>query len=85
LRAELRFVARSFHLREFRVEMEGRRIFETRMSAARQVISLKALELRPGETVLTFIVSGETSKADDGTPGEVMFKMENPQAMVDPL
>jgi hypothetical protein len=45
-------------------------------------MTLKGLELPPGETSLTFEVSGDFSKADDGTPGEVTFKIENPQVIV---
>ena len=82
VRAEFRFIARSFHLREFEVALAGKTVLQTRLPAARRVFALKALELPPGETPLTFVASGETSKADDGTPGEVMFKVENPQVIV---
>jgi hypothetical protein len=84
LPVELRFVARSFHVREFRVQLGTRTIYEGQLPAVRQVIVLKSLELPPGETVLTFVVSGQTSKADDGTPGDVTFKMEKPQVVIGP-
>jgi hypothetical protein len=42
------------------------------------------LDLPPGETRLTITVTGETSKADDGTPGEVTFKMEKPRLTLAP-
>ena len=82
VQAEFRFIARSFHLREFEVALAGKTILRTRLPAARHVFALKALELPPGETALTFTASGETSKADDGTPGEVMFKVETPQVIL---
>jgi hypothetical protein len=82
LYGEMRFLARSFHLREFRVSLGERTILEGRLPAARHPITLKLPDLPPGESTLRFIVSGETSKADDDTSGDVTFKMENPQVTV---
>jgi hypothetical protein len=83
LRAELRFVARSFHLREFQVSLGGKVVLETRLPAGRQPIVLESLELPAGETPLRFTVSGETSKTDDFTPGDVTFKVENPKLVIE--
>lgn len=82
LRAEMRFLARSFHLREFRVTLGDKIVYAARLPATRQVITLGPLELPPGETRLTFTASGDTSTTDDGTPGRVTFKVENPQVIV---
>lgn len=82
VRAELRFLAHSFHPREFQVSLGGVVVERRRLDTARQVISLAPLVLPPGESVLTFTVSGETSSAGDGTPGRVTFKVENPQLLL---
>ena len=82
VRAEMRFLARSFHTRDIEVKLRDKVIFRERMPVARHVITLKNLELPPGETTLVFHVTGEGSDSHDTTPGHVMFKMENPQVMV---
>lgn len=82
VRVEFAFLAQSFHEREFRVEADGRTIHRSRLPAARRIITLENLELPPGETTLALVVSGESSKTDDGTPGEVWLKMEKPRARV---
>lgn len=82
VRADFRFIARSFHAREFEVTLADKSVLRTRLGAGRRGIALKSLELPPGETALRFTASGETSKADDGTPGEVTFAVENPQLVI---
>ena len=79
VRADFKFIVRSFHAREFEVTLADKSVLRTRLGAGRRGIALKLLELPPGETVLRFIASGQTSKADDGTPGEVTVAVENPQ------
>jgi hypothetical protein len=79
IRAQFLFLTRSFHLREFQVTFGDKTIFRGRLPAARQVMSLGPLEFAPGDSTLTFTASGETSKTDDGTPGDVTFKIENPR------
>jgi hypothetical protein len=84
VRTEFSFLARSHHEREIQIEAAGRVVYREKMPAMRQVISLPVLDLPPGETRLTITVTGETSKADDGTPGEVTFKMEKPRLTLAP-
>ena len=82
VRVQFTFLASSFHEREFRIDARSQTVLRTRLPAARRVITLDDLELPPGETTLTFIVSGESSKTDDGTPGEVKLKMEKPTVRI---
>jgi hypothetical protein len=82
VRVQFTFLASSFHEREFRIDAASQTVLRTRLPAARRVITLDDLELPPGETTLTFIVSGEPSKTDDGTPGEVKLKMEKPTVRI---
>ena len=79
---ELRFLARSFHLREFEVRLGDAMLARTRLPTGRKVFALKPLQLPPGESQVTFTASGATSKADDGTPGEVTFSIENPHVLM---
>ena len=52
-----------------------------KLKPANVVVGTK-VRLPPGETQVTFKASGAPSKADDGTPGEVTFSIENPHVMV---
>ena len=51
----------------------------TTLPASRRVIVVPGIELPPGESRLVFTASGTPEESDDGTPGDVMFKIENPQ------
>lgn len=82
VRAELRFLAQSHHLREFQMTLRNEVVLREQMPASRHVVALKSLELPPGETVLTFMASGGPSTAGDDTPGDVMFKVEDPQLIL---
>jgi hypothetical protein len=82
VRADLKLLARSLKARELEVTLADKSVLRTRLGPGRRGIALKSLELPPGETVLRFTVSGETSKTDDGTPGDVTFSLENPQLVV---
>lgn len=84
VRAEFRFISRSLQPRELAVSAGNRSVLRARLPATRHVVSVKALELPPGETKLTFTASGEASTTDDGTPGDVTFKVENPQLLLMP-
>lgn len=84
VRVELRFLARSFHLRDFEVKFRDQVVHRSGLPIARHVMILSPLELPPGESVLTFLISGATSSADDGTPGGVTLKVENPQLVLLP-
>ena len=59
-------------------------VYDAPMPAARKVVSLKGLNVPPGETQLTLTASGPTTKSDDFTPGEVIFKMERPKVLIVP-
>ena len=59
-------------------------VYDAPMPAARNVIALKDLDVPPGETQLTLTASGPTTKSDDFTPGEVIFKMERPRVVIAP-
>lgn len=78
VRAELRFIARSRQPRLLEVRRGGAVIFRTELPAGRRTLALPLPELAPGETTLVFVSGGETTEADDGTPGRVRFEMENP-------
>ncbi len=82
MQAELRGLLQSFHLRDFRVEAGGRTLWTGGLPIGRRVMGFGPIELPPGETRVTFTASGATSKADDGTPGEVVFKLEGPELRV---
>jgi hypothetical protein len=84
VRADFKFISRSFHLRDFEVTLADKSVLRTGLPAGRKGIVLNSLELPPGETLLQFTASGETSKTDDGTPGDVTFAVENPQLEVTP-
>ena len=76
------FLTRSFHLREFAVTFGAKPIFRGRLLAARQVCRSVA-RIRPGESTLHVYGLGQTSKTDDGTPGDVTFKIERPEDKTD--
>lgn len=82
LRGELRFLATSPQARELVVTAGSTGEFRTELSAGRKVIAVPLPSLSPGETWLTFSVSGERVKAKDFTPGDVTFKMEAPQLIL---
>jgi hypothetical protein len=84
VRAELRFVAQSLAARTLEVKSGNTVVYDAPMPAARNVISLKGLNVPPGETQLTLTASGPTTKSDDFTPGEVIFKMERPRVLIAP-
>lgn len=80
--ADLRFLATSLRPRSLEVTGTAGRVAQLPLPEARQVVTLKALELPPGETTLVFSTNGETTKANDFTPEDVRFKMEGPQLLV---
>lgn len=84
VRVELRFLTRSRKPRELRVTLGDTVILTADIPAARKVISLPGLELPPGELRVTFAATESAGESDDGTPGDVTFKIENPQLTVFP-
>lgn len=44
-------------------------------------MTLPRITLPPGETLLTFSVDGDLMGSDDGTPGQLTFKVEAPQVI----
>ena len=84
VKAELRFLAHSLAVRSFDVRARDTLLYDEALPAGRRVIRLGVVELPPGETQLTFSTSGPTTKSDDFTPGEVMFKMETPRVRIVP-
>ena len=78
MHADLRFLARSFHLREVEIKLREQTVYRARMPGTRHVIALEKLELPPGESTLTLFASGGYSSNDDGTPGGVIVKVERP-------
>jgi hypothetical protein len=84
VRVELRFLAHTLIERPFEVRAGEKNLYQQSLPTGRRVITLKALELPPGDTQLTFYASGPTTKSDDFTPGEVVFKMETPRVKIVP-
>lgn len=84
VRAEFRFVAHSLAARNFEIRVGDGVVYDQPLPAAGKVISLPTLEVPPGDTQLTLSASGPTTKSDDFTPGEVVFKMERPKVIVTP-
>ena len=78
IRTELRFITRTRKPRALRVSAGGREIHSTELAAIRKVIVIPGLVLNPGETRLEFSATGPAEESDDGTPGDVTFKVENP-------
>ncbi len=78
VRVELRFLTRSRIARALEVQQGGTVIFRGELPAGRRTLALPALAVAPGETRLVFAAGGETTEADDGTPGRVLFQIENP-------
>lgn len=81
LAAEFSFRTRSVAPREFRVMLSGVTLWQGKLTKARQVITLP-LQLRPGETTLTFASNEAAAGADDPTPGNVTFLVANPRVEV---
>lgn len=79
VRAELGFIARTRFDCTIEVKNGGVSLYRQTLPAARHVITLPSIALPPGETRLTFTTDSPTKEADDGTPGKVTFKIENPQ------
>ncbi|WP_414661934.1 hypothetical protein [Horticoccus sp. 23ND18S-11] len=82
IRAELRFLATSPQARDLVVTTGSTGEFRADLPAGRKVIAVPLPALPPGETQLTFSVSGDRVKAKDFTAGDVTFKMEAPQLIL---
>ena len=82
LQVQLRLLVRSLRARPLLVGMGGRTLLRSELPAARTILTVPTVTLPPGEAVLTFSTDEETTEADDGTPGRVMFKVESPQVIV---
>lgn len=82
LQVQLRLLVRTRQPRALQVGFGEATVFRANLAAARTVLTLPSLTLPPGESVLRFTTDGETTEADDGTPGRVTFKMESPQVIV---
>jgi hypothetical protein len=82
VRIELRFLAHSLARRNFEVRAGDRLVYDSPLPAGRKVISLRDLEVLPGESQVTFSTSGPTTKSDDFTPGQVLFKIERARVLV---
>lgn len=82
VQVQLRLLVRSRQPRTLQVEFGNATVFRSDLPAARTVLTLPALTVPPGEAVLNFTTDGETTEADDGTPGRVTFKVETPQVIV---
>jgi hypothetical protein len=76
--AELSFLSRSVAPRELRLVVRGETIWRGRLEKSRRVVTVP-LRLPPGETALTLVSSEPPVRADDVTPGEVTFKVEDPR------
>jgi hypothetical protein len=79
---ELRFRTRSLVERGLQVTLAGVTIYTGKLPASRLGLVIPLPRIPPGETRLVFTTTGETTKADDDTPGppdHVRFKMENPR------
>ena len=82
---ELRFLTRTRIPRSLHVQQGGLALARVELSEARATVTLPGITLPPGETLLTFTVDGDPMASDDGTPGQLTFKVEAPQVMlVDP-
>jgi hypothetical protein len=78
---ELRFRTRSLVERRLQVTLAGATVYTGKLPASRFALIIPLPRIPPGETRLVFTTTGETTKADDDTPGppdHVRFKMENP-------
>jgi hypothetical protein len=84
VRVEIRFLAHSLVVRAFKVRAGERILYDEALPTGQRVITLHELDLAPGETRVTFFASGPTTKSDDFTPGEVVFKMETPRVKIVP-
>lgn len=82
VRASLGFIVRSLVPRHFEVQHGGKTVLRESLPVGRKVVEIEALELPPGETRLTFAVDGPTTGNDDFTPGDVTFKVQDPQLEV---
>ena len=82
VRVEIRFLAHSLATRPFEISAGERILYDEALPAGQRVITLQELDLAPGETRVTFLASGPTTKSDDFTPGEVVFKMETPRVKI---
>lgn len=76
--AELRLRVRSRVARPLEVRQGGTVIFRGELPAGRRTLALPAIPVAPGETTLVFAAGGETTEADDDTPGRVRFLLEIP-------
>jgi hypothetical protein len=84
VRGELRFITRTIVPRALEIKKGDVPLLQKNLTAGRNVIGVRNLELPPGETRLTFTTDAAASKPDDGTPGIVTFKVENPELILAP-
>lgn len=82
VQAELRFITRTREPRQLTVRQDDVVLYRSQLPAARHVVKIAHVELPPGETHLVLATDEPPKESDDGTPGEVTFKMENPQLVV---
>jgi hypothetical protein len=82
IRVELRFITRTRTPCALSARIGAKVVTQEQLTGARHVISIGNLELAPGETRITFSTDAPAKDADDGTPGKVTFKVENPQLIV---
>lgn len=82
VQVNLRLLVRTLLPRTLRIAVGESPLFRSELPAARTVVTLPPLTLPPGEVVLNFTSDGETTEADDGTPGRVTFRVESPQVTV---
>lgn len=82
VQVNLRLLVRTLLPRTLRIALGETPLFRSELSTARTVVTLPPLTLPPGEVVLNFTADGETTEADDGTPGRVTFRVESPQLSV---
>ncbi len=82
--AELRFISRARRLRALQVKQGDAIVLAAVLPPVRQVITLSKLQLPPGESRLVFTTPEPTDDPDDGTPGKITFKVENPQVTIAP-
>lgn len=78
LAAEVSFLTRSIVPRELRVVLRDETVWRGRLMTGRQVITLH-VQLPPGEARLVFSTSAPPAHADDTTPDDVTFMVEDPR------
>jgi hypothetical protein len=78
VQAELRFIVRARVECSVELKQGKTSLLHENLSPGRHSITMAKLTLPPGDTRLTFTTDAPPKEADDGTPGHVTFKVENP-------